>query len=318
MTVTEHIENAKGSTLISFEVLPPLKGKSIEAIYNVLDPLMEFKPPFINVTYHRWEYMYKHQPDGSFRKVLVRKRPGTIGICAAITNRYKVDTVPHVICGGFSKDDTEDALIDMHFLGINNILVIRGDSMKSESSFIPEPNGHQYASGLVEQIRNMNKGVYLAEELKNAFPTNFCVGVAGYPEKHYEAPNMKSDLKYLKKKIELGADYIVTQMFFDNQKFFDFVDLCRSEGITVPIIPGLKPISTKRHLSIIPSVFKVDLPEDLAEAVEAAKDIEAVREIGAEWCIEQAKELKAKGVPVLHFYTMGKVATFIKIAGAVA
>lgn len=318
MTVSEHIERANGSTLTSFELLPPLKGKSIQSIYDVLDPLMEFKPPFINVTYHRWEYQYKMQADKSFQKVLVRKRPGTVGICAAITNRYNVDAIPHVICGGFSRDDTEDALIDMHFLGINNVLVLRGDAMKSESSFVPEPNGHKYASGLVEQIRNMNNGIYLADELKNAFPTNFCVGVAGYPEKHFEAPNMKSDMKYLKQKIDLGAKYIVTQMFFDNEKYFNFVDQCRAEGITVPIIPGLKPISTKRHLSIIPSIFKVDLPEDLAEAVEAAKTKEAVREVGAEWCIAQAKELKAKGAPVLHFYTMGKVETFIKIAREVA
>ncbi len=314
MKVTEHIAKAKGKTLLSFEVLPPLKGKSIQSIFKVLDPLMEFNPPFINVTYHRSEYMYKMQNDNSFRKVVVRKRPGTVGICAAIMNKYGVDAVPHIICGGFNQDDTEDALIDLNFLGINNVLVIRGDAMKSESTFVPEPNGHAYASELVQQIGNMNKGIYLAEELRNADPTDFCVGVAGYPEKHYEAPNMKADLKYLKKKIELGADYIVTQMFFDNQKYFDFVKLCRAEGITVPIIPGLKPISTKRHLSLIPRIFKVDLPEDLAEAVEGAKDKEAVIQIGREWCLQQSKELKEAGVPVIHYYTMGRTSTFIKIA----
>jgi len=318
MKITEHIEKAKGSTLISFEVLPPLKGKSIKSIFNVLDPLMEFKPPFINVTYHRSEYMYKMQEDGSFRKVVVRKRPGTVGICSSIMNKYGVDAVPHIICGGFSQDDTEDALIDLNFLGIKNVLVLRGDAMKSEATFVPEKGGHHFASDLVDQIVKMNKGVYLADELRNADPTDFCIGVAGYPEKHFEAPNMKADLKYLKKKIELGADYIVTQMFFDNQKFFDFVELCRSEGITVPIIPGIKPISTKKHLSIIPRIFKVDLPEDLAEAVENAKDSEAVRQIGMEWTIQQAKELKARGVPVLHFYTMGRVSTFVKIAKEIA
>ena len=318
MKVPEHIERAKGSTLISFEVIPPLKGKSIDSIFGVLDPLMEFKPPFINVTYHRSEYMYKMQQDGSFRKVVVRKRPGTVGICAAIMNKYGVDAVPHIICGGFTKDDTEDALIDLHFLGVNNVLVLRGDAMKSEATFMPEVGGNEFATDLVEQIVDMNKGRYLAEELKNALPTDFSIGVAGYPEKHYEAPNMKSDLKYLKKKIELGADYIVTQMFYDNQKFFDFVELCRSEGITVPIIPGLKPIASKKHLSFIPRIFKVDLPEDLAEAVENAKDNEAVRQIGKEWCIQQSKELIEFGVPVVHFYTMGRVSTFIDIAKAIS
>lgn len=318
MKVPEHIERAKGSTLISFEVIPPLKGKSIDSIFGVLDPLMEFKPPFINVTYHRSEYMYKMQTDGSFRKVVVRKRPGTVGICAAIMNKYGVDAVPHIICGGFTKDDTEDALIDLHFLGVNNVLVLRGDAMKSEATFMPEVGGNEFATDLVEQIVDMNKGRYLAEELKNALPTDFSIGVAGYPEKHYEAPNMKSDLKYLKKKIELGADYIVTQMFYDNQKFFDFVKLCREEGITVPIIPGLKPIASKKHLSFIPRIFKVDLPEDLAEAVENAKDNEAVRQVGKEWCIQQSKELIEFGVPVVHFYTMGRVSTFIDIAKAIS
>jgi len=313
MKVTKHIEKAQGKTLISFEVLPPLKGKSIKSIFNTLDPLMEFNPPFINVTYHRSEYMYKLQEGGDFRKAVVRKRPGTVGICAAIMNKYQVDAVPHIICGGFSRDNTEDALIDLAFLGINNVLALRGDAMKSESMFVPEEMGHNYASDLVEQVASMNKGVYLAEELRNAMPTDFCIGVAGYPEKHAEAPNMKTDIKYLKKKIDLGADYIVTQMFFDNQKFFDFVKLCRAEGITVPIIPGIKPISTKKHLTLIPRIFNVDLPEELVDAVENAKDNNAVREVGKEWCIHQCKELLEFGIPVLHFYTMGKVATFTEI-----
>ncbi len=318
MKVTEHIEKAKGKTLLSYELLPPLKGKSIDAIYKVLDPLMEFNPPFINVTYHRSDFIYKKQSDDSFRKVVVRKRPGTVGICAAIKNKYGVDAVPHIICGGFTRDDTEDALIDLHFLGIDNVLVIRGDAMHSESTFVPEVGGNQYSSDLVEQIGNMNKGKYLAEELQNAGATDFCVGVAGYPEKHFEAPNMKTDLKYLKKKVELGAEFIVTQMFFDNEKYFDFVKLCRSEGITIPIIPGIKPISTKKHLSIIPSIFKIDLPDDLAEAVEQANDNAAVREIGTEWAIEQCKGLLKFGVPVIHFYTMGRISTFVNISRAIS
>jgi len=317
MKVTEHIQKAQGKTLISFEVLPPLKGKSINSLYNTLDPLMEFNPPFINVTYHRSEYMYKLQEGKTFRKVVVRKRPGTVGICAAIMNKYQVDAVPHIICGGFTQDDTEDALIDLHYLGVNNVLALRGDAMHSESMFIPEEDGHNYASDLVSQISRMNKGVYLAEELRNSYPTDFCVGVAGYPEKHGEAPNMKTDLKYLKRKVELGAGFIVTQMFFDNQKYFDFVARCRAEGINVPIIPGLKPISTHKHLTLIPRIFNVDLPDDLADAVENAADNKAVRQVGKEWCIAQCKELLEHNVPVLHFYTMGRIATFQQIVKAI-
>ena len=305
MRVTEFIEKAK-KTLVSYEILPPLKGRSIQSIYNILDPLMEFKPPFINVTYHREDYIYKKAGDDNFQKVVVRKRPGTVGICAAIMNRYKVDAVPHLICGGFTKDSTEDALIDLSFLGINNVLLIRGDAAKSEAVFTPEPKGNQYASDLVQQVVNMNNGVYLADDLKNAKPTDFCIGVAGYPEKHFEAPNMTSDIKYLKQKVDLGADYIVTQMFFDNQKYFKFLDAAAAAGINVPIIPGIKPIAVKRHLQLLPQVFKIDLPEELITEVEKCKDNKAVRQVGIEWAIKQSEELRKAGVPVLHYYSMGK------------
>ncbi|MCB0516007.1 MAG: methylenetetrahydrofolate reductase [NAD(P)H] [Chitinophagales bacterium] len=317
MKVTEYIAQAD-KTLVSFEILPPQKGQSIKELYKMLDPLMEFSPPFINVTYHRSEYIFKRNADATFIKVPVRKRPGTVGICSAIRYRYKVDTVPHLICGGFTKDATEDALIDLHYLGINNVLALRGDPMKSENEFIPTTGGHSYASELVQQIAYMNKGVFLDENLRSTFKTDFCIGVAGYPEKHFEAPNMKTDLRNLKAKIDAGAHYIMTQMFYDNQKFFAFVQQCREEGITVPIIPGLKPITSIRQLSSIPRFFKIDIPADLADAMEKCKDdAEAVVEVGKEWCIAQSKELVAAGVPCVHFYTMGRVDTFVDIARAV-
>lgn len=316
MKVTEHLKKAK-KPLVSFEVLPPLKGNGINHLYSLLDSFMEFNPPFINVTYHRSEYIYKRIEENAFKKVVVRKRPGTVGICAAIQFKYGIDAIPHLICGGFTKDSTEDALIDLNFLGINNVLTLRGDAMPSEKSFSPELNGNNYASDLVEQVINMNKGKYLAEDLKNPQCTDFCVGVAGYPEKHAEAPNMKSDIKYLKHKIDLGAEYIVTQMFFDNQKFFDFVKDCREAGIDVPIIPGIKPITRKGQVGAIPRIFNVDIPEDLAEAIEKCKDDKAVAQVGTEWCIEQSKSLVNFGSPIVHYYTMGKASTFQTIAKAV-
>jgi methylenetetrahydrofolate reductase (NADPH) len=305
MTVIEHIRESK-ETLISFEILPPLKGKGIGAIYEHLDPLMEFKPAYINVTYHRSETMFKKKPDGTFEKVEVRKRPGTVAICAAIMNYYKVDAVPHIICGGFTKNETEDALIDLNFLGVDNVLVIRGDAPKNETFFESEPGGHRFALDLMKQVVNMNNGIYLEEDLKNAVKTKFCIGVAGYPEKHFEAPNMQTDLSFLKAKVEAGAEYIVTQMFFDNQKYFDFVKCCREKGITVPIIPGLKPISTKKQLSVIPRTFNVDLPADLSSEIMKCKTDDDVAQVGTEWLLQQSRELKNFGVPVLHYYTLGK------------
>ena len=305
MKVIDHINQAK-DTLISFEVLPPLKGKGIEALYKHLDPLMEFKPSFINVTYHRSEHVYKKRADGSFEKVIIRKRPGTESICAAIMNKYTVDTVPHLICGGFSKSETEDALINLRYLGIDNVLVLRGDAAKNETMFEAEPDGHKYASELLEQVVNLNSGIYLEEDLKGTQKTEFCIGVAGYPEKHFEAPNMQTDLQYLKRKVEMGADYIITQMFFDNEKFYSFVKACRDIGITVPIIPGLKPVYTKKQLTVLPKTFYIDLPNDLSNEMLKCKTDEEVENVGTEWLLEQSRDLKKNGIPVLHFYTLGK------------
>lgn len=316
MKVTEHIKNAAGKTLFTVEVLPPLKGENIRNLFDHIDPLMEFKPPFIDVTYHREEYVYKQKENGLLERQTVRKRPGTVGICAAIQNNYKIDTVPHIICGGFSREETENALIDLHFLGIDNVLALQGDAIKNEPKFIPESDGHKYASELLHQVVEMNHGRFLDDELIDATPTNFCIGVAGYPEKHFAAPNLKTDLKYLKLKVDLGAEYIVTQMFFDNQKYFDFVKACRETGIGVPIIPGIKPITTKGQISVLPTYFHIDMPEDLADEVEKCKDNAAVKQVGIEWTINQCKELAKFGVPSLHFYSMGKSDPVYKIASA--
>ena len=315
MKVTEQIEKAK-KTLFSFEILPPLKGENIKNLFSHIDPLMEFKPPFIDVTYHREEYVYKNRGNGLLERKSIRKRPGTVGICAAIKNRYEVEAVPHIICGGFNKEETENALIDLDFLGIHNVLVLQGDAIKTEPMFVPEPEGHKYASELLGQVKDLNNGIYLDEELQNATPTDFCIGVAGYPEKHYTAPNMKNDLKYLKMKVDMGADYIVTQMFFDNAKYFEFVENCRKEGINVPIIPGLKPLTSKRQISVLPRFFHIDIPEALADEIESCKDNAHAKEIGVEWTIQQSKELMEKGAPVLHYYSMGKSDPVYSIAKA--
>jgi methylenetetrahydrofolate reductase (NADPH) len=305
MKVIDHINQAK-DTLVSFEILPPLKGKTINSIYNHLDPLMEFKPSFINVTYHRSEQIFKKKADGTFEKVEIRKRPGTVGICAAIMNHYKIDAVPHLICGGFTKRETEDALIDLNFLGIDNVLVLRGDATKNEASFEPEPDGNKYAIDLLKQTVDLNHGIYLEEDIREGFRTHFCIGVAGYPEKHFEAPNLESDMNFLKAKVAAGAEYIVTQMFFDNSKYFAFVDHCRAEGINIPIIPGIKPITNKKQLNVIPRTFHVDIPTDLSIEIQRCKTDEDCEKVGTEWLITQSKELKKAGVPVLHYYTLGK------------
>lgn len=305
MKVIEHINQAN-ETLISFEILPPLKGKTVAAIYDHLDPLMEFKPAFINVTYHRSESMFKKKADGTFEKVEVRKRPGTVGICAAIMNHYQVDAVPHLICGGFSKRETEDALIDLHFLGINNVLVLRGDAPKNEAFFEPEPDGNKHSIELLKQVANLNEGIYLEEDIKNGGKTNFCIGIAGYPEKHFESPNLETDMAYLKAKVESGAEFIMTQMFFNNQKYFDFVRVCRDNDISIPIIPGLKPITNKKQLNILPKTFHVDIPNDLSNSIMKCKSDDEVEKVGTEWLIQQSRELREFGVPVLHYYTLGK------------
>ena len=316
MKITDHIKQADRS-LFSFEILPPLKGENIEHINQNIARLLEYKPSFIDVTYHQQEVEYRDLPDGGIEKKTVRKRPGTVGISAAVQFKTSVDVVPHLICGGFSKEDTENALIDLHFLGIDNLLVVRGDPAATQRYFKPEQDGHPHALGLVKQVKNMNQGVYLDDELENSHPTDFCIGVAGYPEKHNEAPNWQLDLKNLKDKVDAGADYIVTQMFYDNKKYFDFVKECRAIGIDVPIIPGLKPISSKKQLTTLPLTFHIDLPTELVNEVLKCKSRDAVRQLGVEWSIMQAKELMKADAPVLHFYTMGNSDNIEQIAKAV-
>lgn len=305
MKVIDHLRKAD-RTLFSFEILPPLKGRDIRSIYEGIDPLMEFKPSFINVTYHREEVIYKDRGMGLLQKIRLRKRPGTIGICATIKAKYDIDTVPHLICGGFSREETEDALIEINFLGIDNVLALRGDAVKNEPHFIPERDGHVHAMDLIQQIHGLNRGKYLHDEEQEAAPTDLCIGAACYPEKHPEALNLSVDIAYLKKKVDAGAEYLVTQMFFDNSKYFAFVDRCRAEGITVPIIPGLKPITTLRHIAFLPRTFRVDLPDELARKLVACRTDNEVKAIGIDWTVGQAKELMEKGAPCLHFYTMGK------------
>lgn len=305
MKVIEHLRRAD-RTLFSFEILPPLKGRDVRSIYEGIDPLIEFGPSFINVTYHREEVLYKELGNGLSQRIRIRKRPGTVGICATIKAKYNIDTVPHLICGGFSKEDTEDALIELNFLGIDNVLALRGDAIKNEAHFIPERDGHAHAVDLIRQIDALNHGKYLHDEEQEAAATDLCVGAACYPEKHPEALNLNVDIAYLKAKVDAGAEYLVTQMFFDNTKYFRFVDLCRESGITVPIIPGLKPITTLRHIAFLPKTFRVDLPDDYAkELVKCRTDLE-VKRLGIEWTTEQAKQLIARNAPCLHFYTMGR------------
>lgn len=316
MKVTDHIAAANGKTLFSFEIIPPVKGRNIQELYDNIDPLMEFNPPFIDVTTSREEYVYIDK-NGLLDKKLTRMRPGTVGICASIKHKYDVDTIPHVLCGGFTREETEYLLVDCHYLGIDNIMALRGDAMKEEKYFAPTNGGHEYASDLVKQIADLNCGKYLHEVIETDDCADFCIGVAGYPEKHMEAPSLKTDLKWLKHKVELGADYVVTQMFFDNAKYFQFVEEARNLGITVPIIPGIKPIAIKKHLQLLPQVFRIDIPQDLIEAVEDCKSNKEVRQVGIEWAIEQSRELKKAGVPVLHYYSMGKSTNIHAIASEV-
>jgi methylenetetrahydrofolate reductase (NADPH) len=305
MKLTDKLAEAT-KPIISFEILPPTKGKSIDSIYNTLDPLMEFDPAFVNVTYHRAEQVFKKMPNGGFERVEIRKRPGTVGICAALMNKYKVEAIPHLICGGFSKEETENALIDLHFLGIKNVLALRGDAAANEKFFTPHPQGHRYADELVKQIVDLNNGRYLEDEIIDGVKADFCIGVAGYPEKHFESPNNDTDIHYLKNKIDLGAHYITTQMFFNNAHYYNFVDRCRENGINVPILTGLKPVTSKRQLSMIPSVFNAEIPVDLSNAISSTKTDAASDQVGQEWLLHQCKDLLKNNVPVLHFYTLGK------------
>lgn len=317
MKVIDLINNSD-KTLFSFELLPPLRGHNINSIYRTIDPLLEFNPRFINVTYHQEEVVYKKRENGLLEKKTIRKRPGTVAISAAIKYKYpSVEVVPHIICGGFTKEETEYALIDFHYLGIDNILALRGDAPKNQRTFTPEHTGHAYASELVKQITDMNKGKYLDDQLQNTFNSQFCVGVAGYPEKHIESPNLAYDLKNLKAKVDAGAEYIVTQMFFDNQKYFNFVESCRSVGITVPIIPGLKPLCTIREINVLPQVFNIDIPDELVKEIMKCRTNEEAFNVGIEWGIKQSKELISHGVPVLHYFTVGITENICKIAKSV-
>lgn len=316
MKVTDYFEKSKGHTHISFEVLPPLKGGRIQDIFDILDPLMEFKPPFIDVTYHREEFLYNKKDSGYYEKIAIRKRPGTVGICASIMHRYGIDAVPHLICGGFSVEETENALIDLNFLGINNVLALRGDARRFEDKFMAEPNGHKYAVDLVHQINKMNKGNYLDVNIEKGSNTEFCIGIAGYPEKHFESPNLDLDIQFTLDKVKAGADYIVTQMFYDNKNYFKYVDACRKIGINVPIVPGLKPITKKAQLNAIPRKFFINLPDEFVNEMMKADDKHS-KQIGVEWCIHQSKELKASGVPCLHYYTMGDTDTIHKIVSSI-
>ena len=313
MKVIDLINNSEG-TAFSFEILPPLKGNSIQRVYNVIDKLREFNPQYVNITSHHSEFIYKTMPDGSFQKVNIRKRPGSVAIASAIQNKYGIPAVPHIICKGFTKDETEYALIDLNFLGVNNLLLLRGD-IKTLEPWQNDPNlYHEHALDLQEQVNRLNQGIALDGSKIDGIDTPFSYGMACYPEKHEEAPNMESDLFYLKEKVKNGAEYVVTQMFFDNEKYYAFVDRCRAEGITVPIIPGIKPIVFKNQLNVLPKVFRSDIPEPFAKELRKCKDDTEVKAVGVEWGIQQCKDLIAHGVPSLHFYTMMASDSVYKIA----
>ncbi|MGD9929723.1 MAG: methylenetetrahydrofolate reductase [NAD(P)H] [Mangrovibacterium sp.] len=299
------IINKSDKTVFSFELLPPLKGNDASAIFRTIESLVDFDPKYINITTHRDEMIFKEMPDGSIKKQVVRKRPGTVAIAAAIQHKYGIPVVPHILCGGFTKSETEHVLIDLNFMGISNVLALRGDGSKNEHVFRPEPDGHANANELVGQIVDLRHGKYLDADLKNSSPLDFCIGVAGYPEKHFEAPNFETDLMYLKQKVDAGADYIVTQMFFDNQVYYDFVDKCRAVGINVPIIPGIKPINLKNQLTVLPKIFAIDLPMELAKELAKCKNNDDAKIVGTEWAIEQSRDLVAHKVPSLHIYTYG-------------
>lgn len=313
MKVIDLLNNNNSKTAFSFETLPPLKGNSIQKIYNIIDKLIEFDPKYINITTHHSENMYKNMSDGTIQKVNVRKRPGTVAVAAAIQNKYSITAVPHVICNGFSKEETEYALIDLNFLGIHNLLLLRGDLNKLEPDQIPlHKNDH--ATDLQKQVNDFNNGIAADKTSFDQIETPFSYGMACYPEKHEEAPNFESDLHYLKMKQDLGADYVVTQMFFDNSKFFSFVEKCRAEGITIPIIPGIKPIGSKKHLTVLPRVFRSDLPVELANELASCKTDQDAKEIGVEWGIKQCKELIKFGVPSIHFYSLMATESVRRIA----
>ena len=295
-----------GKAFPSLEFVPPLKGSDINVLYQSLEPLMEFNPPFVNITSHREEVVFTQTSDGSMAKRVISKRPGTVAIAAAVMKRFPIEVVPHILCAGMTKYEIENQLIDLSFLDIQNVMALRGDGTGKHKEFIPKEGGYYHTNNLVEQIRNLNEGRYLDENLENPIPTNFCIGVAGYPEKHFEAADMESDILNLKKKVDAGAEYIITQMFFDNNYFYKFVENCRKAGITVPIIPGLKPISTIAHLEKLPQAFSLKIPFELKKEMLKAKDNRDIFQLGIEWCATQSKDLLATGAPAIHYYTMGK------------
>ena len=312
------ILNGKRRPFASFELVPPLKGSDASRLYQSLDPLMEFQPPFINITCHRDEIEFVPKGDGTFTRMTLAKRPGTVAIVAAIMRRYpKLEIVPHVICGGSSCSRVESELLDLHFLGINNIMALRGDALPGQKHFLPEPDGFSHSSELVGMISDLNRGQYLDPTVKQGLATDFCIGVAGYPEKHFEAANLESDIQNLRGKVEAGADYIVTQMFFDNKKFFTFVELCRKAGIKVPIIPGLKPISSKKQIDMLPRAFHIDIPQELVSLMNKTKTAEDAYQLGIEWAIKQSRELLEHGFPAIHYYTMAKPDNVCEIVRAV-
>lgn len=315
MSVLDKIRTARG-TLFTFELLPPLKGHSIGRVYETIDRLMEFSPAYINFTSHRNETIFRERPDGLLEKRIIRKRPGTIALAAAVKYKYNIPVVPHILCGGFTREETENVLIEMNFLGIDDVLALRGDPQRGSRTFIPEKDGHTHTYELVKQIVNMNNGRYLEESLEEAAPTSFCIGVAGYPEKHFEAPNRSVDMKNLKMKVDSGAAYIVTQMFFDNAKFFRFRDECRQNGIEVPVIAGIKPVSALNDIRLLPQTFHIDLPDELVNALIKCKTDHEAREVGIEWSVMQSKELIKAGVPGIHYYTLGRSDNVARIVKA--
>jgi methylenetetrahydrofolate reductase (NADPH) len=315
MSVTDKIKSAKGP-LFTFELLPPLKGHSIERVYSTIDRLIEFQPAYINFTTHRNEITFKERPDGLLEKRVTRLRPGTIALAAAVRYKYNITVVPHILCGGFTKEETENVLIEMNFLGIDDVLALRGDPQRGSRTFIPDKDGHTHTFELVKQIVDMNNGKYLEDSLIDTTPTNFCIGVAGYPEKHFEAPNRQTDMENLKAKVESGASYIVTQMFFNNRKFFRFRDECRETGINVPLIAGLKPISALNDINLLPQTFHIDVPNDLVTAIKKCSTDKEAREVGIEWATMQSQELIKEGVPGIHYYTLGRSDNIARIVKA--
>ncbi|MGD2114596.1 MAG: methylenetetrahydrofolate reductase [Acidobacteriota bacterium] len=301
MKVTEHLERASGP-LISFEIIPPLRGGNVEELLGLIDDLVKYRPPFIDITSHPAEVIYEEIPNG-FQRRVKRKRPGTLGVCALIQKKWDVDAVPHILCRGFTREETEDFLIELRYLGIDNVLAVRGDDSGYKKPLKFGRSANTYAVDLVRQIADMNRGKYLEDELLDADASDFCIGVGGYPEKHFEAPNLVTDIRHTKEKIEAGADYIVTQMLFDNPQYFSYVERCRAEGIDVPIIPGIKILTSKRQLTSVPRVFQVDIPEALSEEIESAP-AERAEDIGVEWALEQSREFLDRGVPAIHFYVM--------------